>query len=514
MTEQREIDIRRKLKNDFRYYALKALKIRTKAGAIKPFELNKPQEFLHEIAERQLKEKGKVRLNILKGRQEGISTYVEGRFYWKTTHRRGVRAFILTHEEDATKNLFEMAERFHENVNPLVKPSTGAANAKELHFDLLDSGYRVGTARTKGTGRSSTIQYFHGSEVAFWPNAAEHAKGVFQAIPDEGETEVFRESTANGMGNYFHEQWKLAEHGKGEYWNVFIPWFWMTEYRKPLEDDFSITHDEIDLKEQYELDDQQINWRRQKIIDLSANGADGEAAFKQEYPMNAAEAFQLTGKLGLIKPKWVTRARKAKVSAIGPLVAGVDPSRGGDRFSIALRKGRKVLSVDSHTGEAVASLGQAVSLCKKVLDTEYDGEKVSKMFIDAGGGAEITDRLVELGYGKRVKAIAFGSSPIDIEDPPKYLNRRGEMWGKCNEWLTDENLEVEIPDSDSLQADLCASPYRRDTHDRIVLWPKEKILEEYGFSPDEGDAVVLTFAEPVQEDKSADDPYKHWQDYG
>jgi hypothetical protein len=102
---------------------------------------------------------------------------VEGRIYWRVTHAKGVRAFILTHEDEATKNLFEMANRYHEHCPEVVRPRTGAANANELNFDLLDSGYKVGTARTKGTGRSSTLQFFHGSEVAHWANADEHAAG-------------------------------------------------------------------------------------------------------------------------------------------------------------------------------------------------------------------------------------------------------------------------------------------------------------------------------------------------
>ena len=509
-SEQREIDIRRRLRAEFPYFAAKCLKIRTKSGAILPLELNRAQQFLHDEAEKMLQETGRVRINVLKGRQEGISTYIEARLYWKTTHRRGVRAFILTHEEDATKNLFEMAERFHENNNPLVRPRTGAANAKELHFDLLDSGYRVGTARTKGTGRSSTIQYFHGSEVAFWPNAEEHAKGVMQAIPDADGTEAFRESTANGMGNYFHEQWKAAERGEGEYRNVFIPWFWMNEYRKlvPSDEVFVKTDEENELQEQYGLDDSQLAWRRQKIIDLSANGADGDLAFKQEYPMNAAEAFQLTGKLrALINPRPVLKARKSTCTPSGAYIVGVDDSRGGDRFSTIKRMGRKAWDVQSLTGDEVGTLGQRVSICKHILDTEdpVAGRKPDRMFIDAGGGADLVDRLQEMGYGDRVKAINFGSSPIDLEQIPgnagklisKYTNRRGEMWGKCNEWLTDEHLEVDIPDEDSLHADLCASPIRRDSHDRIVLMSKDWIKTEYGFSPDEGDALVLTFAEPV-----------------
>jgi hypothetical protein len=65
-----------------------------------------------------------------------------------------------------------MANRFHKYCPELLKPHTGSANAKELNFDRLDSGYTVGTAGTRATGRSRTLQLFHGSEVAFWPNAS------------------------------------------------------------------------------------------------------------------------------------------------------------------------------------------------------------------------------------------------------------------------------------------------------------------------------------------------------
>ena len=106
-----------------------------------------------------------------------------------------------------------MTERYHENCNPLIKPITGASNAKELSFPVLDSGYKVGTAGNKGAGRSSTIQYFHGSEVAFWPHAAEHAKGVLQAIPDAPDTEIILESTANGIGNYYHDSGRRLKQG-------------------------------------------------------------------------------------------------------------------------------------------------------------------------------------------------------------------------------------------------------------------------------------------------------------
>lgn len=420
---------------------------------------------------------------------------------WRTTHEKGVRAYILTHEDDASQNLFSMAKRYFEHLPPFVKPHTSAANAKELHFDVLDSGYQIGTAGNKSVGRSQTNQYFHGSEVAFWPNAAEHAKGILQTIPDASGTEVIYESTANGLGNFFHQQWKMAERGEGEFIPIFVPWFWQAEYSKDIPEGFGQTDEERTLSNQYGLTPEQVFWRRLKIVELSADGSDGERSFKQEYPCNAAEAFQLSGENGLIIPDVVVRARKNEVNGNGPLVVGVDPSRGGDRFSMIKRQGRKAYDKRNWIGDQVDSLGKMVSKCRRMLDEVCPeaGKKPDMMFVDAGGGADLVDRLNELGYEGRVKAIYFGSSPLNEE---KYTNKRGEMWGECNLWLRDENLEVQIPDDDELQADLCASPYRRDSHDRIVLLKKDEIKKKYGFSPDDGDSLALTFAEPVTKHES------------
>lgn len=495
---------RQKLKDDFEFYARNCLQIRTKDRGVQKFNLNRAQLYIHEKLEEQRKATGKVRAIILKGRQQGASTYIGGRFMWRVTHAKGVRAFILTHEEDATQNLFDMSKRYFEHLPHFVRPETSASNAKEMMFSALDSGYKVGTAGNKAVGRSQTNQFFHGSEVAFWPNASEHAKGILQTVPDAPDTEIIYESTANGVGNFFHIQWKQAEAGLSDFIAVFVPWFWQEEYTKEVPPGFAPTDEEVNLIVQYGLTTEQIYWRRAKIAELSADGTDGEIAFKQEYPMNAAEAFQTSGKEGLIKPTAVMKARKAEVDGNGPLIVGVDPSRGGDRFSMIKRHGRKAYDLRSWKGEAVDKLGKAVAKCKAVLDEECQvaKKKPDMMFIDAGGGSDLVDRLHELGYEGRVKAIYFGASPLNEK---KYKNKRGEMWGEMNLWLNDENLEVQVPDSDSLQADLCASPYERDSHDRIILWRKERIKKEYGFSPDDGDALGLTFAEPVTTKQIVDD---------
>ena len=212
--------------------------------------------------------------------------------------------------------------------------------------------------------------------------------------------------------------------------------------------------------------------------------------------MNAAEAFQVSGGEGLIGADAVLRARKAQCNPQGKLIVGVDPSRGGDRFSVIKRMGRKAYSKENYTGSQCDKLGKNVAICKRVLDTvcPIAGKRPDMMFIDSGGGADIVDRLHELGYENRVKAISFGASALN---PDKYTNKRNEMWGEMGLWFNDENLEVDIPDDDAIQADVCASPYERDSLDRKVLWRKEKIKKELGFSPDDGDALALTFAEPV-----------------
>jgi hypothetical protein len=486
----REREIRQRLKDDFEHYAPKCLKIRTKEGGVEEFALNKAQRYLHERLEEQRQRIGKVRAIILKGRQQGCSTYVSGRFYHRVTHTKGFRVFILTHEQEATDNLFGMVDRYHDNCPALVKPHTGASNAKELSFDVLDSGYKVGTAGTKGVGRSQTIQLFHGSEVAFWPNAETHAAGVLQAIADAPGTEVILESTANGLGNYFHQQWQAAESGASEFQAIFIPWFWQDEYRKPVPPDFVLSTEEDEYKTAHGCDLEQMAWRRDKIAQLK-----DDLLFKQEYPATAAEAFQTTGHDSYIKPALVLKARKATHPESGPLVLGVDPARyGDDRFSIAWRRGRKVLKIESKQKlDTVAGAGWVKQIIKD--------EKPARVFVDVGGiGAGVVDLLHDWLGRDVVRAVNFGGEPI--EPPPVEgggpRNRRAEMWKNSKDWLEDV-AGADIPDSDSLQADACAPGYKYDSNTRLLLESKEDMRRRGVRSPDEWDAVALTFAEPVND---------------
>lgn len=488
----KELEITRlRLKDDFDFYARNCLYIRSKSGEVKSFEMNKAQKYIHACIQEQKEKTGRVRAIVLKGRQQGVSTYTEARYYWKVTHRVGVRAFILTHEADSTASLFEMVERYHKEAPQFVKPSTGASNAKELAFDELDSGYKVGTAGNKSVGRGSTIQYFHGSEVAYWPNAAEHAKGILQAVPDEEDTEIILESTANGIGNYFYQQWLKAEAGEGGFQAIFVPWYWQEEYRK-----FGLgikrTPEEEKLVELYGLDDEQLAFRRAKIAELSADGTDGLVAFRQEYPMTAQEAFQVSGGHSLIRPEQVMQARRGKVLAIGPLIVGVDPARfGDDRTAIVRRKGRAVYDLEVY--EKLSTMEVA-----GIVHSIIKEENPDQVAIDVGGlGAGVVDRLEELGHGNVVVGINFGSAALD---PKKFVNRRAEMWWELRDWL-DGDMPVMIPDRDDLHTDLVAPQYKYDSNQRRKLESKDDIKKRGMRSTDCADALALTFAEPLIKDE-------------
>jgi hypothetical protein len=475
-------------------FAKEFLRIRTKNGIIAPLTFNRSQRHIHAQLEAQKAKTGRVRALILKGRQQGCSTYVGGRYYHRCSRNGGLRVFILTHEDQATQNLFEMVSRFHEHLPDDMRPSTGVANAKELVFDQLDSGYKIGTAYTAGVGRSSTIQMFHGSEVAHWRNADIHAAGVMQAVPIEPGTEIILESTASGVGNWFHRKWREAETAASEFITIFTPWFWDDGYRIPVGPDFTLDTEEREYAGLYELDHEQMAWRRNKTVELA-----DPLLFKQEYPATAAEAFQTSGHDSYISPLLIARARATTPQPAGPLVLGFDPAwMGTARSSMAWRRGRCVEKVISKTGlDTMAAAGWVMKTIKD--------DKPARVFIDVGGvGAGVCDRLKEMGCN--VVAVNFGSAPL--EPPPEDqdgkplggpANRRAEMWQKSRQWLEDP-AGVNIPDSDSLQADACAPTYHYDSGTRLLLERKEDMRRRGVPSPDEWDAVALTFAEPVGAD--------------
>lgn len=475
------------LSNDFPYYALNCLMIRPKVGGRPvPFQLNRVQLHIHRLFEQQRHLTGMVRALILKARQQGSSTYVEGRYFHKVSLRRGIKAFILTHEGEATKNLFEMAERFYNNLPKMVKPQLGHSNARELSFDRLDSGYAVATAGTKEAGRSQTAQLFHGSEVGFWENAKDHMTGVGQIVAEAPGTEIVLESTANGPSGMFHEMWQAAEEGKTPYLPIFAPWFWSGEYTTEPPAGFEFDRDERELQALYHWTDGQLFWRNQKIAGFLGD----ENRFQQEYPSNAAEAFVLVGHEPFVDVAAVTRARKREeVEGRGPRILGVDPARfGDDRTALTLRQGRKV-----HWIKWWRKLGTDET-ADRVAKLLSEGD-IDKVFVDVVGiGAGVVDQLHRMGFKEMVIGVAGSERP---RDPELYFNKRAECWGDMKDWIASIEAPCSLPEMDDLQTDLTAPQFRYREGNRLLIESKEDMKKRGVRSPDLADALALTFAQHV-----------------
>lgn len=286
------LTVRRRLLEDFEYYANVAIKIRTKSGEVTPFYLNTVQKKLLKVIVEQYADTGIIRVVILKARQQGLSTFVHAWLYWYLSQHSAKKGLVVAHIADSTKTLFDMYRRSHELLPELLRPKTKYSSRRELTFPVLQTGLMVATAGGDGIGRSETLTHAHLSEMAFWPKAtaAENLNGLNQSIPHSKDTAVFVESTANGMSGVFFNLWKGAVDGSNGYVPFFSPWFDSDEYRVKVTPGFERTFAEEDLVRLYGLDDEQLMFRRRKIA------ADGPEAFMQEYPSNADEAFLTSGR--------------------------------------------------------------------------------------------------------------------------------------------------------------------------------------------------------------------------
>ncbi len=280
--------------------------IQTKNGELIPLKMNYAQNRLYDIFADAYDRDVPLKVIILKARQMGLSTCTEAIMsaLCMTNHFRN--ALIVAHTSDSSTHIYNMAKRYYENLPKGLKPMMKYSNAKELRFENpakdppdelkgLRSSIRVATAGQGGVGRSQTFNYMHLSELAFWEEqdgqtVADQMTGLLQTLPQHGFSMLVIESTANGY-NYFKELWDQAVSGESDFIPLFIPWFEMADYRLPYNGE-DLTEDEQELKKKFNLDNEQIMWRRHAIRNLCGNDID---KFRQEYPSTPEEAFIMSG---------------------------------------------------------------------------------------------------------------------------------------------------------------------------------------------------------------------------
>ncbi len=288
------------------------LSIKTKKGELLKLRPNSTQKKLFDKIVDLRRKKKPIRLWVLKYRQGGISTEIEALIYALTSQQANRNSLIMADEEDKAEYLFQMSKLYQEQLektDPHIPPPLKKSNAKALEFENLHSQILIETAKNIDAARAFTYQYVHLSECAFFPDLKGVLDALNQSVPDHSDTIIIGETTANGREE-FYRQWKRAIDGKTEWIPLFFPWFMMEEYRLPLQDEklyplggvnfsadtsmLQFEQEEQVLKAEFNLDDEQLNWRRYAIVNKCQGDID---TFRREYPATWEEAFAMSGSM-------------------------------------------------------------------------------------------------------------------------------------------------------------------------------------------------------------------------
>lgn len=274
---------------------MRRLKVLTKDLTVEPLEPNWAQQEFLQAAQQQMEAGKPIRIIVLKARQLGISTITEALMFWLAFLTDSYHGLVMAHENDSSEHLFGMTQRYWETF-PFQRLYTPKyLSRKEIAWKETGSSIHVATARNVKTGRGRTIHALHASEVAFWDHPDVLMTGLRQTIPANPSTMIVVESTANGVGNYFHSQWTAAEDGETDFLPLFFPWWKHPEYRAShigLEVHPLVYDSEEKVLAKMGCDDDHLIWRRWAIRNLSHNDIN---QFHQEYPSTPEEAFVSTG---------------------------------------------------------------------------------------------------------------------------------------------------------------------------------------------------------------------------
>ena len=284
-----------------------------------PFFFNDvQQDFLRKINKAKIDfEEGKITdisFLILKGRQQGFTTFVTAYQLANILLNKNFQGLTIADESSNTEAIFQNKAKFPYDMLPdVIKPTEKFNNKRQLLFEKLNSSWAVDTA-TKNMGRSRTINFFHGSECAFWRD------GI--AVTQAGLGEAFTkncikiyETTANGFNEY-RDMWKSGQHI-----NCFYEWWKTKEYFTKFESEtikkdfiYNIEHkkDWINerlkwLKDVKKLSLEQLYWYYKKYMSYL-----DKELIKQEYPCSEEEAFIASGSCIFDKEKIIKRIDELK----------------------------------------------------------------------------------------------------------------------------------------------------------------------------------------------------------
>jgi hypothetical protein len=294
---------------DFEYYASKLLKIKDQNQQLISLNFWSPQSKFHKVVEDARQNRKLLRFIILKARREGMSTYCEGTIFWLSHMNENTESAIIAHEKESGEKIFNMCKLYYDCLPKELQPMVRYGSKRELSFENPDpktrnlnpglrSSLTVLTAGKKDVARGSGYHNLHCSELGSWTKAEDVVPALLPSVPKTQSSVIFYESTAKGVGNFFHEEWLAAKEGSSNFIPFFLAWFDLPEYVRQfntlrertafLE---SLNNEEKELAATYNLSPEQLYWRRTTIADLRAD----VELFRQEYPSNDEEAFIVSG---------------------------------------------------------------------------------------------------------------------------------------------------------------------------------------------------------------------------
>ncbi|HSZ61033.1 MAG TPA: hypothetical protein VK828_04515 [Terriglobales bacterium] len=224
---------------------------------------------------------------VLKARQVGITTYIAARFFTQTISQPGILSMQVTQDRESAEDIFRIVRRFWENLPEGMRKGylrTSHRNARQLVFQGLDSEYCLASA-AENAGRGRTIQNLHCSEVSRWGRNGDEALVSLRAAVVPGG-QIVLESTPNGAGGLFYEEWQRAD--DTGYRRHFFPWWYDEAYALEVGSSFALTEEEEGLKKLHGLSSEQIAWRRKQWASLRGLAV-------QEFAEDPVSCFRASG---------------------------------------------------------------------------------------------------------------------------------------------------------------------------------------------------------------------------
>jgi hypothetical protein len=300
--------------SDYEYFASERLWIVNKDGKLIRFAYNEPQKKLNQAIEKQRIAGKPVRICLLKARQWGGTTKIEGVIFGDTILRTSRSSMIIAHSMESAEHIRSMSERYYDRYS-LEKPRLRKQTEKWWKFlhtqerKNVESSIRIDTAENLAAGHSFTLHNLHCSEIQTWPHAEEIVKGLFPTVPNSIDTMIFMEGTGTGVGSYWYDFCQMAQDSSSDWEFVFVPWFEISDYKLALsEGEAERLSGSLDDDEQALLRTgaslEALKWRRRAVRESYKGDLD---SFHQQYPSTPDEAFLVSGRpvfpAGMVKKK-------------------------------------------------------------------------------------------------------------------------------------------------------------------------------------------------------------------